>query len=156
MEPKMTALDNAIAALNGLKGRLIRPNDADYDSARQVMYGGFDLKPGIIVRVKDAGDVQRAVNAARDAGVEFAVRSGGHSVAGHSTTNGGLVIDLRDMNAITLDEAAGTITAGTGATAIDVTKAAGAKGKVVGFGDAATVGVGGITLGGGVGYMSRK
>lgn len=152
----MTALDTAIAALTGLKGRLIRPGDSDYDKARQVMYGGFDLKPGVIVRVKDAADVQLAVNAARDAGVELAVRSGGHSNAGHSSTNGGLVIDLRDMNAITIDDAAGTLSAGTGAMAIDVTKAAGAKGKVVGFGDAGTVGIGGITLGGGVGYMARK
>jgi FAD/FMN-containing dehydrogenase len=152
----MTALDTAITDLKGLNGRLIRPADADYDTARQMMYGGFDLKPGVIVRVASAADVQRAVNAARDNGVELAVRSGGHSNAGHSSSNGGIVIDLRDMKSITVDERAGTIAAETGATAIEVTKAAGEHGKVVGFGDAGTVGIGGITLGGGVGYMARK
>ncbi|HWA19542.1 MAG TPA: FAD-binding oxidoreductase [Devosia sp.] len=152
----MSAVQTAIAALKGLKGKLILPSDADYDAARKVMYGGFDPRPAVIVRVADAADIQRAVTAARDNGVELAVRSGGHSNAGHGSSEGGIVIDLRDMKAIAMDAAAGTLTAETGAIALDVTRAAGEHGKVVGFGDAGTVGVGGITLGGGVGYMARK
>ncbi len=153
----MTKLDTAIAALNpGFSGRLIRPGDADYDTARTLVYGGFDKRPGLIARVKTAADVQRAVNAARDAGLELAVRSGGHSNAGYSSTDGGVVIDLRDMAKIEVDAAGKTLWAETGATAIEVTEAAVDHGLIVGFGDAGSVGVGGITLGGGVGYLVRK
>ncbi|MEQ1769270.1 MAG: FAD-binding oxidoreductase [Devosia sp.] len=153
----MAALDTALSALmTGFSGRIVGPDDADYDKARTVTYGGFDKHPGAIVKVKSAVDVQAVVNAAREGGVEFVVRSGGHSNAGHSTTDGGLVLDLRDMHAISVDVNAGTLWAETGAMAIDVTKAAEKHGMVVGFGDAGTVGIGGITLGGGVGYMARK
>jgi FAD/FMN-containing dehydrogenase len=100
--------------------------------------------------------VQRVVNVARDTGLELAVRSGGHSNAGHSTTDGGLVLDLRDMHAITVDPASKTAWAETGATAIEVTGATLQHGLVVGFGDAGSVGVAGITLGGGLGYLTRK
>jgi FAD/FMN-containing dehydrogenase len=153
----MSQIETAIAALkSGLSGSLILPGDADYDMARTVTYGGVGKRPGVIVKVKNAADVQKAVNVARETGVELAVRSGGHSNAGHSSTEGGMVIDLRDMKRIDVDVAAKTATAETGATAGDVTAAATAHGLVVGFGDAATVGIGGITLGGGVGYLVRK
>lgn len=153
----MTNIDTAIAALkSGFSGTLILPSDAGYDTARTVLYGGNDKRPGLIARVKTAADVQRVVNVARDTGVAFSIRSGGHSNAGHSTNDGGLVLDLRDMNAISVDAAKRTLTAETGATAIDVTKAALEHGLIVGFGDAGTVGIGGITLGGGVGYLVRK
>jgi FAD/FMN-containing dehydrogenase len=153
----MSTIDTAISALNsGLAGRTLRPGDDGYDQARVVMPGGFDFHPGAIVRVKTAGDVQRAVKVAKDTGVELAVRSGGHSGAGHSSSNGGLVIDLRDMKAIEIDETAKTVWAETGLTAEELTKATTAKGLVVGFGDTGSVGIGGITLGGGVGYLSRK
>jgi FAD/FMN-containing dehydrogenase len=153
----MSTIDTAVSALNsGLSGHLIRPGEADYDKARTVMYGGFDFHPGVIVRVKSAADIQKAVNAARDNSVELAVRSGGHSAAGHSGSEGGIVIDLRDMKAIEIDEATKTVWAETGVTAEELTKATTAKNLVVGFGDAGSVGIGGITLGGGVGYLSRK
>jgi FAD/FMN-containing dehydrogenase len=153
----MSTIDTAVSALNsGLSGHLIRPGDADYDKARTVMYGGFDFHPSVIVRVKSAADIQKAVNAARDNSVELAVRSGGHSAAGHSGSEGGIVIDLRDMKAIEIDEATKTVWAETGVTAEELTKATTAKNLVVGFGDAGSVGIGGITLGGGVGYLSRK
>ena len=97
----MTDINTAITALkSGFSGTLILPSDAGYDTARTVMYGGNDKRPGAIARVKTAADVQRVVNVARDTGVEFAIRSGGHSNAGHSTSEGGLVLDLRDMRAI--------------------------------------------------------
>ena len=72
-----------------IRGDLIRPQDDGYDEARTVFYGGFDRRPALIVRVKDASDVSRVVALARESGLELAVRSGGHSVAGHSATKGG-------------------------------------------------------------------
>ena len=108
----MTDINTAIAALkSGFSGTLILPSDAGYDTARTVMYGGNDKRPGAIARVKTAADVQRVVNVARDTGVEFAIRSGGHSNAGHSTSEGGLVLDLRDMRAISVDPTSRTLTA---------------------------------------------
>ena len=153
----MSTIDTAVSTLDtGLSGHLIRPGDAGYDKARTVMYGGFDFHPGVIVQVKSAADIQKAVTVAAETGVELAVRSGGHSGAGHSSTDGGIVIDLRDMKAIEIDEATKTVWAETGVTAEELTKATTAKNLVVGFGDAGSVGIGGITLGGGVGYLSRK
>ncbi|HKG57907.1 MAG TPA: FAD-binding oxidoreductase, partial [Candidatus Limnocylindrales bacterium] len=87
---------------------------------------------------------------------ELAVRSGGHNTAGHGSTDGGIVIDLRDMKAIDIDVAGRTAWVETGATAAEVTNATGEHGLAVGFGDTGSVGVGGITLGGGIGYLVRK
>jgi FAD/FMN-containing dehydrogenase len=136
-------------------GVLIQPGDEGYEAARVVTYGGIDKHPALIAQAKNADDVVRAVNFARDNGLELAVRSGGHSAAGHSTTEGGLVIDLRNMNAIQFDTEARTAWAEAGATAEQFTKKAEELGLVVGFGDAGTVGLGGIVTGGGVGYLSR-
>lgn len=118
--------------------------------------GGIDKRPGLIAEVKNAADVAAVINAARAGGIELAVRSGGHSGAGHSTTDGGIVLDLRGMKAIEIDVASRTAWVETGATAMDVMEATLAHGAIVGFGDAGSVGVGGITLGGGVGYLVRK
>ena len=153
----MSALETAISALNaGLAGRLILPGSADYDGARAVMYGGLDLHPGAIVQVKSSKDMQKVLAVSAKNGLEVAVRSGGHSAAGHCSTEGGIVIDLRHMKAIEIDEANKTVWAETGITAEELTKATTERGLVVGFGDAGSVGIGGITLGGGVGYLSRK
>ena len=73
----------------GLNGRVITPEDAGYDEARTVFYGGIDRRPALIVRAKDATDVSRVVSLARESNLELAIRSGGHSLAGHSTTDGG-------------------------------------------------------------------
>jgi FAD/FMN-containing dehydrogenase len=139
-----------------ITGRLVTAADADYDAIRQLMYGGHDKRPAAIVRPVNASDVAAAVNYARNNGLELAVRSGGHSAAGHSSTDGGLVIDLRDLNQITIDPASRTGWAETGATAEQFSKAADAHGLVVGFGDAGSVGLGGLVTGGGVGYLARK
>jgi len=153
----MSTIDTATTALEtGCSGTLIRPGDAAYDKTRTVMYGGNDKSPGLIARVSSVADVQRVVRVARDTGIEFAVRAGGHSNAGYSTTEGGRVLDLRELKTVTGDAGAKTLWAETGATALEVTQAALAHGLVVGFGDAGSVGVGGITLGGGVGYLARK
>jgi hypothetical protein len=139
-----------------IKGRVITSEDPDYDQARTVFYGGIDKRPTAIVRVSDVSDVRRVIAKARDEGYELAVRSGGHSIVGHSTTEGGIVIDLRAMSKIEVDAKARTAWVETGATAVQVTKALAEYGLVVGFGDAGSVGVGGITLGGGIGFLVRK
>jgi FAD/FMN-containing dehydrogenase len=139
-----------------LKGRVIAPDDAGYDEARTVFSGEFDRRPAAIVRAAYATDVSRVVSLARDSGLELAVRSGGHSSAGHSTTDGGIVLDLRDMKALTIDVEGRTAWAETGLTTGEFTTATAAHGLALGFGDTGSVGIGGITLGGGVGFLSRK
>jgi FAD/FMN-containing dehydrogenase len=139
-----------------VRGQLIRPQDSAYDEARSVFYGGFDRSPALIVRVEDAADVSRVVALARESGLELAVRSGGHSVAGHSVSDGGIVLDLSEMKNLEIDLEQGTAWAETGLTAGEFTDAAGAHGLTTGFGDTGSVGIGGITLGGGVGYLVRK
>ena len=153
----MSSIDTAISALEtSFSGTLVRPGDANYDALRTVVAGGVDKHPGVIARPKTAADVAAAINAARNAGVELAVRSGGHSNAGHSTTEGGIVIDMRDMKAIAIDVPSRTAWVETGATALEVTEATLAHGAIIAFGDTGSVGVAGITLGGGVGYLVRK
>jgi FAD/FMN-containing dehydrogenase len=139
-----------------LSGRVITPTDDAYETARQVKAGGYDLHPQAIVRVRDAQDVARVVAYARATGTELAVRSGGHSGAGHGTTDGGIVIDLADMKGLDFDLDARTVWAETGLTTGEVTVAAAEHGLAVGFGDTASVGIGGITTGGGIGYLVRK
>jgi FAD/FMN-containing dehydrogenase len=138
-----------------LVGRVIAPADAEYDKARAVFYGGIDRRPAVIVRPADATQVARIVSAARETGFALAVRSGGHSIAGHSVSEGGIVLDLADMRGLELDPEARTAWAQTGLTAGEYTNAAAAHGLATGFGDTGSVGIGGLTLGGGVGYLSR-
>ena len=139
-----------------LRGTLLRPGDAGYDEARTPFYGGFDRRPAAIARVVDVEDVARVVRFAAEHGLELAVRSGGHSIAAHSVSDGGIVIDLSPMKALEIDVAGQTAWAEAGLTAEEFTREVGAHGLAVGFGDTGTVGIGGITLGGGVGYLSRK
>jgi FAD/FMN-containing dehydrogenase len=139
-----------------VRGQLIRPHDSGYEEARTVFYGGFDRHPALIVRVADATDVSHVITLARERGLELAVRSGGHSVAGHSTTEGGIVLDLSEMKNLEIDTEGRTAWAQTGLTAGEYTAAVGAHGLATGFGDTGSVGIGGITLGGGVGYLVRK
>ena len=147
----------SISELRALfNGRVIAPDDPRYEQARTVFYGGIDRHPAAIVRVADAGDVSRLVKLARETGVELAIRSGGHSVVGFSTTEGGIVLDLSNMKDLQIDVENQTAWAQTGLTAGEVTQALGAHGLAIGFGDTGSVGVGGITLGGGVGYLVRK
>jgi FAD/FMN-containing dehydrogenase len=139
-----------------LHGRAITPEDAEYDATRALFYGGVDGRPSLIVRVANADDISRSIEFARESELELAIRSGGHSVAGHSTTDGGIVIDLHDMRAFVIDPDAGVASAEPGLTAGEFTTAAGAHGLGIGFGDTGSVGLGGLTLGGGVGYLVRK
>ena len=139
-----------------ITGRVIAPDDAEYDEARTVFYGGIDRRPAVIVRVADGTDVSKVVILARETGLPLAVRSGGHSIAGHSVCDGGIVLDLTDMKTLDIDVAGRTAWADTGLTAAEFSTATGAHGLGIGFGDTGSVGIGGITLGGGVGYLVRK
>jgi FAD/FMN-containing dehydrogenase len=139
-----------------VRGRVIAPEDPDYDQARTVTMGGIDRHPVAIVRVANTDDVAQVIATARETGLELAVRSGGHSGAGHSVTEGGIVLDLHDMKDADFEQEAGTVWAQAGLTAGELTIAAAERGVAVGFGDTGSVGIGGITTGGGIGYLTRK
>ena len=139
-----------------ITGRLFTPEDAEYDAARTVFVGGVDKHPAVIVRVADATDVARVIAVARETGLELAVRSGGHSNGAFGVSEGGIVIDLRDLRSLDIDVDGRTTWAGAGLTAGEYSKAAGAHGLATGFGDTGSVGLGGITTGGGIGYLVRK
>src|SRR5689334_6332110 len=127
-----------------LQGELIAPDDGGYDEARQVFFKGYDRTPLAVARVANTDDVARVVNAARDGGLDLAVRSGGHSRAGYGTTDGGLVLDLSAMKSLDIDPDARTVWVETGITAGEFTNATGEHGLVTGLGDAGSVGIGGI------------
>ena len=152
----VNTLPASLNSLAGIAGRVVTPDDPTYDKTRSVFYGGIDKRPSAIVRVTNVEDVSRVIATARSEGFELAVRSGGHSIVGHSTTDGGLVIDLREMSKIDIDPAERTAWVETGATALQVTEALVPHGLAIGFGDSGSVGVGGITLGGGIGFLVRK
>jgi FAD/FMN-containing dehydrogenase len=138
------------------KGQVIALDDDAYDEARTVFYGGIDRHPAVIIRVVNADEVARVISLARESGLELAVRSGGHSTAGHSVSEGGIVLDLSNMRDLQIDVEGRNAWAETGLTAGELTNAVGEHGLAVGFGDTGSVGIGGITLGGGVGYLVRK
>jgi len=148
--------DTLISTLRAdLDGAVITPGDSEYDAARTVVAGGFDRRPAVVVRPVDAAGVARVVAAAGESGLPLAIRSGGHSGAGHSVCDHGIVLDLARMKALEVDPASGTAWAETGLTASEYTAAVGKHGMATGFGDTGSVGIGGITLGGGVGFLSR-
>ena len=162
MSPETKHVSNYPAVLSipqlsaAIQGHVLMPNDAEYNKARTVFYGGIDRRPTAIVRVANANDVAQVVSLARETGVELAVRSGGHSLAGHSVSDGGIVLDLSEMRALQIDPETRTAWAETGVTAGEFTAAAGTHGLATGFGDTGSVGIGGLTLGGGVGFLVRK
>jgi FAD/FMN-containing dehydrogenase len=137
-------------------GRVTLPGDTGYDQARKVFYGKWDRRPAAVVRPTSAEEVARVVTLAADTGSELAVRSGGHSLAGHSVSEGGIVLDLAELTALEVDLEGRTAWAQTGLTAGAYTHAVGEHGLVTGFGDTGSVGIGGLTLGGGVGFLVRK
>ena len=139
-----------------LSGSMIRPGDPTYDAARIVHNLAFASRPAAIVRPADAADVARTVRFAARSGMTLAVRSGGHSVAGHSTGEGVLVLDLTSLRGLHIDPSSRVVVAGAGLTAGEVTAAAGEHGLAVPFGDAPSVGIGGLTLGGGIGFLVRR
>jgi FAD/FMN-containing dehydrogenase len=97
-----------------LQGQVIAPGEAGYDEARTIFYGGLDRRPAVIVRVANDDDVVRVIALARETGLELAVRSGGHSPAGHSVSEGGIVLDLSKLRALEIDAQGRTAWAQTG------------------------------------------
>lgn len=138
-----------------IKGRVITPQDTEYEAARTIFYGGMDRRPTVIIRAADPTDVSTVIMLARDTGLELAIRSGGHSSAGHSVSDG-IILDLKDMRTLHIDPDQRTAWAQTGLTAMEYTTAAAKYGLATGFGDTGSVGIGGITLGGGIGFLTRK
>lgn len=136
-------------------GRVLTADDTDFDAVRAVKMGGVDPRPAVVVRPLDNRDVAQALAVARQQGLPVAVRSGGHSSAAYGSVDDGVVIDVRELADVEVDPVSRTAWAGAGATAGQVSAAAAQHGLAVGFGDAGSVGVAGITLGGGVGYLSR-
>ena len=144
------------SGIEGFKGAILEPSDAAYDEARLVDNARFSGRPSLIVRPGDADDVARALAFAHATEQRIAVRAGGHSTAGHSAGEGAVVIDLAAMQSIDIDSHEGTAWVGAGVRAGDLTRAAHAFGLAVPFGDTGSVGVAGITLGGGIGWLVRK
>ena len=138
-----------------VRGRVTAPGDEGYDEARGVFNGMIDKRPAVVVRAESAGDVVAAVNFARDAGLDLAVRGGGHSVPGFGTVDDGVVIDLSGMRGVEVDAGAKTARAQGGATWGDFNDATYPFGLATTGGIISTTGVGGLTLGGGIGYLTR-
>ena len=140
----------------GFRGPLITPQDDGYEQARTVENRYIDRRPGLIVRCSGTADVIDAVNLARDHDLLVAVRGGGHHVAGHSMADGGLVIDLSTMTAVRVDPDNRRVEVQGGATWGDVDRETQAFGLAVPGGVVSTTGVGGLTLGGGIGWLHRR
>ncbi|WP_214110183.1 FAD-binding oxidoreductase [Acrocarpospora catenulata] len=141
--------------LESFDGEVILPEDAAYESARRVWNRRVDRKPAAIARCHTRADAVAALAVARDAGLEVAVRGGGHSFPGFSTTDGGLVLDLGPMKRIVIDLLERTAKVGPGVRWGELTAAAAGYGLAPVGGHVADVGVAGLTLGGGNGWLAR-
>ena len=140
----------------GLRGEALLPGEAGYDEARHIFNGMIGRHPRLIVRCAGVADVMRAVNFAREHGLPVAVRGGGHGVAGHAILEGGLVIDLSPMRGVRVDPARRTLRAEGGCRWRDVDIEAQAHGLATVGGTVSDTGIGGLTLGGGFGWLSRR
>lgn len=150
--PKMS--EETLAA--AFAGQLIRPGDASYDQARRVWNGMIDRYPALIARCTTVEDVVAAVNYARDNRLPLSVRGGGHSVAGHGTNDGGLVIDLTPLNQVTVDPDQRIVRAGGGVTIAALDLETQRHGLAVPMGVVGATGIAGLTLGGGYGWLRNK
>ena len=140
-----------------LKGQVFTPEDDGYDDAHRLFIPVYDgVRPAAVAQVADASDIATVLTIARETGVELAIRSGGHSAAGHSTTDGGIVVDLRSLKTLEIDVDARTAWADSGLTAAEYSNETNAVGLATGLGDTGSVGLGGITLGGGIGFLVRR
>jgi FAD binding domain-containing protein len=142
--------------VGGRLGDGLSCQDPAYDQPRTVFAARVDRRPALIARVAGPDDIARVIAYARETGSELAVRGGGHSPAGHGVSDGGVVIDLSALRSFALDTVGRTVWAGAGLTAGAYTVAAGRHGLATGFGDTGSVGIGGITLAGGIGFLVRK
>jgi FAD/FMN-containing dehydrogenase len=162
LPPRPIALDDAGAGASlctlraRLIGELVTPDHPDYDAARQVQEATVDRRPLALVRAATEQDVALAVRFARDHGLPLAVRSGGHSLARLSMIDDALVVDLSRMKRVQVFPETRTARVQAGATSGDLAGPAHAHGLALSTGDTATVGMGGLTTGGGIGFMARK
>ena len=138
-----------------LSGTVVAPADPGYDEARAVWNAMVDRRPVAVVRAASATDVPPTIGFAREHGLDLAVRGGGHNVAGNGSVDGGLVLDLGDLDRVSVDPAAATVRVEAGATLADVDAATEPHGLVVPLGVVSGTGVAGLTLGGGVGWLTR-
>jgi FAD/FMN-containing dehydrogenase len=150
----MTNIIETISAAT--RGRVVTSNDDDYDEARSVYNAMHDRKPRAVVHCADSADVMATIAASVDSGLDLAVRGGGHSVPGFGTVDDGLVIDLSAMRGVTVNPVERTARVGGGATWGDVDHATYPFGLAAPGGIISTTGVGGLTLGGGIGYLTRS
>ena len=141
---------------SSIRGSLVRPGEPDYELARRTWNHAIDRHPALVVRPTGVADVVRTVQFARSEGLPVAVRGGGHSIAGFSTCDDGLVLDLSGMRAVDVDPARGRATAQGGATWGDFDHETQAYGLACTGGLISTTGIGGLTLGGGIGHLLRK
>jgi FAD/FMN-containing dehydrogenase len=144
------------ALADRISGSVLTPLDDGYDSARAVHNGLIDRRPAVIVRCRTTNDVVEALAVARRTGLEVSVRGGGHNAAGRAVTEGGVMIDLAEMKAVSVDPARATATVQGGVTWAELNDAAGAHRLAVTGGAVSTTGVAGYTLGGGLGWLMAK
>jgi FAD/FMN-containing dehydrogenase len=150
-------MSNPLKALtDSVRGRVITASDPEYEDARAVYNGMHDRRPGAVVRCVDSADVMAAVAVGRDEGLDLAIRGGGHSVPGFGTVDDGLVIDLSQINDVRVDPLKKVARVGGGATLGDVDHATYPFGLAAPGGVVSTTGVAGLTLGGGIGYLTRS
>lgn len=137
-------------------GQLLVPGSEGYDQARRVWNGNIDRYPSVIARCTGVADVMAALRHARERGLLIAVRGGGHSIAGLSTCDGGIVIDLGPMKGVRVDPVAGTATAGPGVIWREFDRETQQFGLATPGGTVSDTGIAGLTLGGGLGFLSRR
>jgi hypothetical protein len=147
---------NAATRIAGFEGRQVGPGEGGYDEARSVYNAMIDRRPALVAYATGVEDVARAVDFAREGGLLLAVRGGGHNGAGLGACDDGLVLDLSGLNGIEVDPAARTARVGGGCTWGEVDAATHEHGLATPSGIISTTGVGGLTLGGGIGHLSRK
>jgi hypothetical protein len=151
------SLQQAIGEFRGqVRGAVLDPEDAAYEQARKVYNGMIDRRPRLIVKCTDVADVIAAMRMAKANGLRVSIRGGGHNAAGLGVCDGGMVIDLAPMNYVRVDPSSRTVLVGAGSKWSDVDHATHAFGLAVPSGIISTTGVGGLTLGGGMGHLTRK